>query len=308
MDTSFVVIAHNEERNIGRALDSIAAQRELGAHEVIVVDDGSRDRTAEIARDHAAANPAVRLIQLGRNRGRGSARSVGVDAASGRLIATVDADIVLPEDWLERCRVALDSRDAVAGTAVPDGDVAYLCSRFGLEPRVVGHTQDVTGSNALYRRELFDSVGFDPGLRDGEDVALNYAMRACGSQMLTVDGLVVRHEEGKGLRASLAWLYQSGRGASRQLRRYRELRPPDLAFAGWLASLIGAGALAARGRRRAAPALPAGYLLLASAAHVRQKFELDPRRPASAAAAVALNTALLLAYFAGRTVGTVTER
>jgi hypothetical protein len=126
--------------------------------------------------------------------------------------------------------------------------------------------------------------------------------------MRTVPGVVVRHEESKGLRASASWLFQSGRGASRQLRRYRELRPPDLAFGGWLASLGVAGALLGSSHRRLAPALPAAYTLAAGAAHVRQKFDLDHGRPLRVAGAVLLDAALLTSYFAGRLAGLVSER
>src|SRR5215470_7629246 len=93
---SFVVIAYNEAANIARSLTAIAQLDGLGEHEIIVVDDGSSDDTGLIAADIARRNPRVQLIQLTANRGRGYARSRGVAAARGALIATVDADIILP--------------------------------------------------------------------------------------------------------------------------------------------------------------------------------------------------------------------
>src|SRR4051794_20900659 len=90
-ETSFVVMAHNEEAHIERTLRSISSQRGLGNYEVVVVDDGSTDATAHVAARHAATEPAVTVIRLSENRGRGHARATGVDAARGRLIATVDA-------------------------------------------------------------------------------------------------------------------------------------------------------------------------------------------------------------------------
>jgi glycosyltransferase involved in cell wall biosynthesis len=145
---SFVVIAHNEAPNIGRTLASIVLQENPRGREVIVVDDGSTDDTAGVVSEVAKSNPEVRLLQLARNQGRGFARRHGISQARGSYIATIDADIVLPPDWLSRCREALQSADAVAGTAVPDGDVAYLYSRFRLEPKLLSHTTEVTGSNA----------------------------------------------------------------------------------------------------------------------------------------------------------------
>src|ERR1700758_3574183 len=165
---SFVVIAHNEVKNIGRTLDAISTLSGLGGYEVVVVNDGSRDGTADIVRQRAAADPHIRLIDLPRNQGRGYARSTGIAAAAGALIATVDADILLPRDWFVRAAAALSGHDAVGGTAIPDGDVAYVYQATRLAPRIVGHTTAVTGSNALYRREVFDLVTFDSSLREGE--------------------------------------------------------------------------------------------------------------------------------------------
>ena len=130
---SFVVIAYNEAENIARNLNAIAAQDGLGGYEVIVVNDGSSDGTAGIVSQIAAADRRVRLIDLPENRGRGYARSTGTAAARGELIATVDGDITLPAGWLVRAREALRDHDAVGGTAVPDGDVAYLHRRFRLK-------------------------------------------------------------------------------------------------------------------------------------------------------------------------------
>ena len=77
---SFVVIAYNEAGNIGRTLDRITALVGLAErrYEVIVVNDGSRDRTADIVADRAARNPRINLIDLPENRGRGYARATGI--------------------------------------------------------------------------------------------------------------------------------------------------------------------------------------------------------------------------------------
>ena len=53
----------------------------------------------------------------------------------------------------------------------------YLYRKFRLAPRIVAGTTTVTGNNGLYRHEVFRLVGFDAELREGEDVALNHAMK-----------------------------------------------------------------------------------------------------------------------------------
>jgi glycosyltransferase involved in cell wall biosynthesis len=298
------MIAHNEERGIERALDAILTQKGDGvSREVIVVDDGSTDRTAEVVTAVGLQHPEVRLVRLATNRGRGFARATGIGEASGRYVATVDADIVIPREWQARCLESINGVDAVAGIAVPDGDVSYVGSRFGLEPKAVGHATDITGSNALYRRELFDEVSFDPHLREGEDVALSHALRERAARVRTVPGLVVRHEEHKSLSRALAWMFQSGWGAARQLYRYREIRRPDLAFGGWLIACFMGASL--RRRPAVAVVVPVTYLGAASTAHIWEAFAWRPAGTARFAAAVTLNMAMLAAYFSGRTAGAV---
>ncbi len=300
---SFVVIAYNEAPNIGPALASISGLRDLGRYEIIVVNDGSGDGTAEVVAGLAAQNPRIRLIDLPANRGRGYARRIGIAAARGGLIATVDADIILPADWLERGRAALAGHDAVGGTAVPDGDVAYICRLFRLTPRVVGATTTVAGSNGLYRRGVFDVAGFDETLREGEDSALNQTLSQLGLSAATVPGLLVQHRESKSFGTSLRWLFETGQGATRQLITYRQVRQPDLAAGAFVASLA-AGLLTAAARRPLlGAAIPAGFVLAASAQHVRSRFQTPRRDWLRAAPAVAVDAALLTAYFAGRLAG-----
>jgi GT2 family glycosyltransferase len=300
---SFVIIAYNEERNIGRTLASIAGLSGLGAHEIIVVNDGSRDGTAGVVRELAAASPRIRLIDLAQNRGRGWARNTGVRAARGDLIATVDADIVLPQDWLVRVRAALPGHAAVGGTAVPDGDVAYLHRRFGLTPRPAGHSIAVTGSNALYRRDTFALASFDASLREGEDSALNHAMCSNGLSLATVPGLLVEHTEDKSLPTSLRWLFDVGRGATRQFVAYREVRGPDLVTAAWLVAVAAGAGLAAAGYWPAALAVPAVLVAGASAQHVRTRFATPAGHAPRVLGAIAVDALLLTAYFAGRLAG-----
>ncbi len=300
---SFVVIAYNEAANIARALAAISGLEGLGEHEIIVVDDGSHDSTARVVEDIAVRNPRIHLVRLAENRGRGYARSIGVAKACGSLIALVDADIVLPVNWLVRACAALVDHDAVGGIAVPDGDVAYIYKRFKLVPRIVRGTTTVTGNNGLYRREVFDVVSFDPRLREGEDSALNHAMDRQGLSSITVPGLLVHHEESKTLTTSLKWLFETGQGATRQLLTYHEVRQPDLAAG----AFVGAAALglfaAIREHRLIGAAIPSSFVLAASIQHVKTRFETTPSHWPRVVPAVAVDSAMLMAYFAGRLVG-----
>jgi glycosyltransferase involved in cell wall biosynthesis len=90
---SIIIPAYNEERYLGRCLESIAAQTQ----QVIVVDNGSSDGTAEVARRY----PFVTLVRQPK-RGRIFAQNTGFNAATGDVLARGDADAIFPADWVER--------------------------------------------------------------------------------------------------------------------------------------------------------------------------------------------------------------
>jgi dolichol-phosphate mannosyltransferase len=118
MNTLSVVIpAYNEERFIGTLLDRIRAVdlAPLGYQmELIVIDDKSRDRTADIV----AAVPDVHLIRMETNGGKGSAVRAGIAAATGDLLIIQDADLEYdPQDYLPMMRALLDGRaDIIYGS------------------------------------------------------------------------------------------------------------------------------------------------------------------------------------------------
>ncbi|NPV06457.1 MAG: glycosyltransferase family 2 protein [Anaerolineae bacterium] len=94
VQVSIVIPAYNEEAAIGADLDSIREAMDASpySYEVIVVDDGSRDRTAEVVRER----PWVRLLQHPQNRGTGAARNTGTQAARGEVVGMTDGDGTYP--------------------------------------------------------------------------------------------------------------------------------------------------------------------------------------------------------------------
>jgi GT2 family glycosyltransferase len=115
-----VIAAFNAEGTIGETLESIAAQT-FRDYEVIVVDDGSTDRTAEIVGLIAAERPQV--VCLGQpNRGQPAARNRGIGAARGRYVAFVDADDLWMPEKLEKQVRYLDAHPE-AGMVYSDAEV-----------------------------------------------------------------------------------------------------------------------------------------------------------------------------------------
>lgn len=305
---SFIIIAYNEQQNISKVIQSVLKQEELNHFEIIVVNDGSIDNTAGIVELLAEKHPQIILKDLKRNRGRGYARNAGLELAKGKYIAFVDADILLPSHWLKKCLEYIKTYDACGGTAVPDGDVAYVADTYALKPKVVSHTTTVTGSNNLFRKEVFDVIKFDATKSNGEDIALGYQIANTNFKTITIPGLIVEHHETKSYIESLKWLFVSGIGASRQFYEHHEIRLPDLAFVGFLVLSLGAifTLIKLPTLSLVSFTLLLGYLFATSLFHMKNKFYLQKNYPKSIAAVI-VNTTLIFAYYIGRFVGMITE-
>lgn len=122
---SVIVPAHNVERFIGQTLQSVLHQTHA-ALEVVVVDDGSSDRTAEIVADVAERDARVRLIRT-HNIGVSAARNLAIAQSRGPFIATLDADDIWRRDKLAR-------QLAVLRASGPEIGVVY-CWSAGIDER-----------------------------------------------------------------------------------------------------------------------------------------------------------------------------
>ena len=124
---SIVVPAYNEEARLPDSLAAIAAwmdARRLDA-EILVVDDGSRDRTAEIAAE-ALRGRRGRVLKNGENRGKGYSVRHGVLEAAGRFILLTDADLSTPITEYDKLAAFVRDHDldvAIGSRALPGSDV-----------------------------------------------------------------------------------------------------------------------------------------------------------------------------------------
>jgi len=180
---SVVIPTYNEERYVERCLKSLVNQTlPRTEFELIVVDGGSTDRTVEIAQGYAD------IVMQQKSKGVGGARNDGVDAASAELIATTDADIILPGDWLARICADFESKSVVGvyGPINPIEDifkyqfliglfnkVAYLLARM----RVFYAT---LGSNTAFRRRTFLQIGGYSDLPAGDDYEIALRLKRAG--------------------------------------------------------------------------------------------------------------------------------
>ncbi len=167
---TFFFPAYNEEENVEetvrRALDEIGPLVD-GSIEVLVVDDGSTDRTAELADALSGADPRVRVHHQ-ENRGYGGALRAGFESARGELIGFSDGDLQF--DLREMHRL-LDRLDDSSRKAV-DGVIGYRIKRRDPPHRIVIaksynaivsvlfglRVRDIDCAMKLFRRELFDGL------------------------------------------------------------------------------------------------------------------------------------------------------
>ncbi len=118
-DLSIVIPAFNEEARLGPTLrDYVAYCRRTRRHtELIVVDDGSLDRTSVVVNTLESEFPEVRLIRLAENHGKGHAVRSGVVNAQGKLVLFADADGATPLSEIERLEAAIaDGADVAIGS------------------------------------------------------------------------------------------------------------------------------------------------------------------------------------------------
>lgn len=181
---SVVIPAWNAEKTLARTLQSVLSQT-VSSLQVIVVDDGSTDDTAAVARRAAGADPRVTVVSR-ENGGVAAARNEGISLCTGKYIRFVDADDTLPPDSMERMvsRAEQDGADLVIG-----GYTMYIrdLARFrNLENRedtvscdellrlLCPHANSYFYGvlwNKLFRRKevLSGNVRFTGGLNWGED-------------------------------------------------------------------------------------------------------------------------------------------
>jgi glycosyltransferase involved in cell wall biosynthesis len=162
---SVVIPVFNREGYLRETLDSALAQTRP-ADEIIVIDDGSTDRSAEVARSYG---PIVRCVSQP-NQGIGGGRNTGISLARGELIALLDSDDLWTANKLERQCAALSER--------PELDAVFCRMKLLFSPElgpgeVPAGNESVAdaclASGLLARRQVFVETGpFDANLRRSE--------------------------------------------------------------------------------------------------------------------------------------------
>jgi glycosyltransferase involved in cell wall biosynthesis len=165
---SIVLPAFNEQANITDALEraSAVAERLCDEHEIIVVDDGSTDRTPGIVAERSADDPRIRLVRHERNLGYGEALRSGFEAAKLDFLFFTDADNQFDLNELERLLSLIDRVDVVAGYRIDRQDPflrRFFAKGWNVLVRALFYVpvRDIDCAFKLFRRSVFDRIDLE---------------------------------------------------------------------------------------------------------------------------------------------------
>jgi len=149
VDLAVVIPVYNEEENLPHLWPELRSVLEpLGlTFEVVFVDDGSWDRSAELIRGFRDVDPRVRLVRLKANAGETAATDAGFKAARGRWVVTMDADLQNDPHDIPTLLSHLDRWDAVTGWRVNRGEGDSLVRR--ISSRVANRTRNLISDESI---------------------------------------------------------------------------------------------------------------------------------------------------------------
>jgi len=287
---SVVVCTYNGGRWLPGCLEALA-RVEYPDFEVIVVDDGSSDRSAEIA-----AGYDVQVVHSQENGGLSSARNLGLEAATGQIVAYLDDDARAESPWLKHLALAFEKGDyaAVGGPNVPppnDGFVADCVARAPGGPVHVLATDEVAehipGCNMAFRRECLEAIGgFDQRYRiAGDDVDICWRLQRLGLVIGFTPGAAVWHHRRNSVKTYVKQQYEYGKAEGLLEQKWPErynraghlswtgrvygpalsnVRRSKIRYGTWGSRLFQSVYQPAEGLLTALPMMPEWYLMLAA--------------------------------------------
>jgi len=230
---SVAVVTHNDLDNLVSCLQSLAKQEyPAAATEIVVVDDGSTDGTADALRSNF---PGVRVISKP-NEGADVSRNRGIEESTGEIIAFIDSDCVAFPDWLARMteRLIDEPNTVIGGRVLHRGSfwqrltgIADFGEYQGLQLKEV---RAIPTCNMGLRRTVLGGVRFDPRLaRAGGDTLFAGTLRRKGAKLVYDPAVVVIHRPSVDMKDLLT-------RAKRYGRSFVEARKiePSMRYAGFV--------------------------------------------------------------------------
>jgi O-antigen biosynthesis protein len=241
---SVVVCAYNSQRTLPACLDGLR-RLHYPDYEVIVVNDGSTDSTDEIVRRYG-----FRLISTD-NRGLACARNVGLEAATGEIVAYLDADAHPDPHWLSHLAVTFlrTSHVGVGGPNIPPEGECRTAECVANSPGGPTHVlvsdreaEHIPGCNMAFRKASLDAIaGFDPQFRiAGDDVDICWRLQDQGWTVGFSAGAVVWHNRRGSVRGYLKQQYEYGKAEALLERKWPE-RYNRMGHLAWSGRVYGNG-------------------------------------------------------------------
>jgi len=223
---SIIVCSYNGAATLRACLESLSLLN-YPSYEIVLVDDGSIDKTAQIAAEFAS----VRYIHQP-NRGLSVARNTGAAAARGEVFVYTDADCMVDIDWLSHLIGTLTSGDyaGVGGPNVPPPARNWVQACVAAAPGGPSHVlltdtiaEHIPGCNMAFWRWAFENVGgFDPEYhKAGDDVDFCWRLQQAGGVIAFSPAAIVWHHRRFTLRAFHQ--QQKGYGEAESLLRFKHL-------------------------------------------------------------------------------------
>jgi glycosyltransferase involved in cell wall biosynthesis/MoaA/NifB/PqqE/SkfB family radical SAM enzyme len=254
MDISVVIPTYNRREGLRRCLEALFDQDyPEGGLEVIVVDDGSTDKTLDMLRDLSKTKTFLRWFTQP-HRGPAAARNFGLSQAAADIVGFTDDDCVLSSDWVEkmvRAHRLYPEATAVGGTTVvPSGSVKLAVSQFlsdgAIQTAIGGQTEVIffPTCNVSLKKKLLDKDVFDESfpLPAGEDLEFFWRLFCKGRRFVARADIFVTHDRDPSLAGFLRQAYSYGRGNFLVRCLYsnhpllKELKEGGVAF--WFATLL----------------------------------------------------------------------
>lgn len=163
---SAVIATYNRANLVVRAIRSVLGQT-FQKLEVIVIDDCSQDNTRESV--EAVADPRVRYLRHGVNKGLPAGRNTGIAASRGEYVAFLDDDDEWAPEKLVRQLEAIDGREAVLCAALVNGKYVKVYPRREVTIEDLRGGNEFDPSSLMIKTSVIRELGFDESLRQGED-------------------------------------------------------------------------------------------------------------------------------------------
>ena len=221
---SIVVPAFNMEKTIAECIEALLDQ-DYPEKEIIVVDDGSTDRTEEIV-----SNYTVKLIRKEQG-GVSSARNTGIEQSTGEILAFTDGDCIADRNWLKRLVVHFEDEEVggVGGRVIfltMDSLTTAISIEYEERFEKRGeNTQSIACINAAFRRRVFEEVGgFKRILGEdvgGEDIEFSYRVKEAGYRLVYEPHAKVSHDH---MTMASAFMKRNYRNAVVSVQNFIEYR------------------------------------------------------------------------------------